>query len=467
MSFTDRLQKQPRALIFIEAMLLVGLVGYVDFVTGYEVNVYLFYSIPILAAVWLLGRNAGLWISIFSAAVWSIADVVSRGSELTGEHFWNISVQLFFFLFIVLSGAALKGQRDESRARVALLERFRTLAQISPVGIFRVSTAGSLVYVNQRWRQIAGLEESDGLPPRWTDPFHADDRDRVAAEWARATAGNKTCDFEARFRHADGRTVWVLGQVAPEREAAGGVAGYVGAITDMTELRRLEREVLEISDRERARLGQELHDDLCQTLVAIQYSATAMTRELTTVAPGLLARSGELVEMLKSAVVDARQMARRIFPVNLDQASLMSALLELTERSSRYFGIVCRFDCPVPVLIEENSTGSHLFRIAQEALSNAVRHGHATGITISLVAEPPYLTLTVLDNGVGLQPSAGEPAGIGMHIMKYRAQMIGATLAIEPRPEGGTLVRCILRQGGSRLRSLVDASNHHHSVHAA
>ena len=400
---------------------------------------------------------------IFAAVVWSVADFVSRGSELNGQQVWNISVQLFFFLFIVLSGAALKGQRDESRARVALLERFRTLAQISPVGIFRVSPSGSLVYVNQRWRQIAGVEESEDLPPRWTDPFHADDGDRVAAEWA--TAEHQPCVFEARFRHADGRTVWVLGQVAPERDAAGGVAGYVGAITDMTELRRLEREVLEISDRERARLGQELHDDLCQTLVAIQYSATAMTRELSTVAPGLLARSGELVEMLKAAVVDTRQMARRIFPVNLDQASLMSALLELTERSSRYFGIVCHFDCPVPVLLEENSTGSHLFRIAQEALSNAVRHGHATVITVRLVGQPHDLTLTVLDNGVGLQPSTSEPAGIGMHIMKYRAQMIGATLAFEPRPEGGTIVRCILRQGGSRLRSLVDAPNHHHSAH--
>ena len=466
MTFADRLQKQPRVLIFIEATLLVCLLGYVDFVTGYGVNVYLFYSIPIIATVWLLGRNAGVLISIFSALVWSLADIGARNTEITGELIWNMSVQLAFFLFIVLAGAALKGERDESRARVALLERFHTLAQISPVGIFRVSLAGGLVYVNERWRQMAGLAESAPLAARWTEPFHPDDREVVAAEWARATAEQRTCSVEARFRHPGGRTVWVLGQVAPERDALGATAGYVGAIVDMTELRRLEREVLEISDRERARIGQDLHDDLCQQLVAIQYSAAALTRELPAVDPGLCARSAELVEMLKAAVVDARQMARRIFPVNLDQAGLMSALLELTERSSRYFGIVCRFDCPEPVLLEENSTGTHLFRIAQEALSNAVRHGHATEITIGFAAEDHTLALTIHDNGVGLSQSASDPAGMGMHIMKYRAQMIGASLVIGSRPGGGTVVRCLLRQGGGRLRSLVQAPEPKLPAHA-
>ncbi len=452
----DILGKQPRWLLISEALILVVLIGLVDFQTGYEVSLYVFYSIPILLVVWYAGRNAGLWISVFSALTWSTADIIGRSYELDVQRFWNMTVQLTFFIFIVLGGAALKGQRDQSRARVELLERFHTLAQISPVGIFRAGLNGGLLYVNDRWRRIAGRDEAEPLPQHWTAALHPDDRGRVEAEWLRALGERESCEFEARFQHANGRTIWVLGQVAPESDGLGGIAGYVGAITDMTELRRLEREVLEISEREQQRIGQDLHDDLCQQLVAIQYSAASLKRKLGSDEKG--ATASEIVDLLKDAVVRTRQMARRIFPVNLDQAGLMSALQELAVNSSRFFDLECRFECPQPILLEDNATGAHLFRIAQEALSNAVRHGSATEITITLVTENDQLTLAIRDNGVGLCPAAMDTSGMGLHIMHYRSRMIGAALRVERHPEGGTLVHCTLPQRGGRLRRLIEAA---------
>lgn len=457
MNLADVFQKQPRWLLVAEAFVLVLLIGLADFKTGYEVSLYVLYSIPILLAVWFLGKSAGLWISVFSAIVWSAADIVGRPYEIDLAGLWNMTVQLSFFVFIVLGGAALKGQRDESRARVALLERFHTLAQISPVGIFRVGVAGSLVYVNERWRRITGLDDPDLLPRRWTDAFHPDDRERVAAEWARAGADQRQCEFEARFQHENGRTVWVLGQVAPERGGAGGIAGYVGAITDMTELRRLEREVLEISEREQQRIGQDLHDDLCQQLVAIQYSAAALKRDLQAAEPQVAEAAREMVDLLKKVVVQTRQMARRIFPVNLDQMGLMSALQELAVNSARFFDIECRFACPAPVLVEDNATGTHLFRIAQEALSNAIRHGPAHRVAITLTAERHRMTLAIRDDGVGLSEVPADATGMGLNIMHYRARMIGATLRVERHAEGGTIVRCDLPQRGSKLRELAES----------
>jgi PAS domain S-box-containing protein len=338
-----------------------------------------------------------------------------------------------------------------------LLERFHALAQVSPVGIFRASLAGGLVYVNERWRRIAGLEDKAALPEVWTEAFHPDDRARIAADWARAVATRGQCEFEARFQHANGRTIWVLGRAAPEGDGEGGVIGYVGAVTDMTELRRLEREILEISEREQERIGQDLHDDLGQQLVAVQYSASALKKELQSTAPAAATSAGAIVDLLKGLIVQARQMARQIFPVNLDQAGLMTALQELAASSTRLYAIDCRFECPTPILLEDSAAGTHLFRIAQEALNNAVRHGQPTQVTISLNAEGHQISLTVVDDGSGLPPDAMESSGMGLHIMHYRSRMIGATLRVERAPTRGTIVRCTLPQRGGRLRELIES----------
>jgi PAS domain S-box-containing protein len=466
MRIAEYLRKQPEFLLLTEAALLVIGIGYLDFKTGYGVSLYVFYSIPILLVVWFMGRNAGLCISVFSAVVWSVADLIGRSYDFRPERFWNMTVQLTFFVFIVIGGAALKGQRDESRARVVLLERFHTLAQILPVGVFRISLDGAILYANERWRKIVGIDMTASLPAQWTSAFHPDDRERLVDEWARTVREQRLCGFEARFKHPGGRTVWALGQVAPEPDGSGGIAGYVGAVTDMTELRRLEREVLEISEREQQRIGQDLHDDLCQQLVAIQFSAATAKNAAAAFDSKAEASCGEIVEMLKSAVVNARQMARRIFPVHLDQAGLMSALGELAESSSRFFCITCRFECPDRISVEDHTIGTHLYRIAQEALSNAIRHGHATEVIISLATANHRLTLAIADNGVGLAIAPDESTGMGLHIMHYRARMIGATFHAERNPAGGTMIRCVLPQHGRQLRQLVASATPDSSSHA-
>jgi signal transduction histidine kinase len=144
----------------------------------------------------------------------------------------------------------------------------------------------------------------------------------------------------------------------------------------------------------------------------------------------------------------------------------MSALSELTESSARFFGITCTFECPEQVLVEDHAIGAHLFRIAQEALSNAIRHGEATGITISLTSTHHRLTLAIIDDGVGLSVTPEESTGMGLHIMNYRARMIGATLQAERHAARGTIVRCILPQRGKQLRELVGATGTEELSHA-
>lgn len=259
----------------------------------------------------------------------------------------------------------------------------------------------------------------------------------------------------------------MLGQVAPEPDGSGGITGYVGAVTDMTELRRLEREVLEISEREQQRIGQDLHDDLCQHLVGIQYAAASLRRSLLSAEPRTSVAASEMVELLKDAVIRTRQMARQIFPINLDEAGLMAALHGLAENSSRLFDISCRFRCSSPVLLEDQVIAAHIYRISQEALSNAIRHGQATEVEIALASENHRMTLTIRDNGVGFPVPAPDSTGMGLHIMHYRARMIGAALSVGPHPDGGTVVSCVLRQSGKRLRELVESAETELSSHAS
>lgn len=204
--------------------------------------------------------------------------------------------------------------------------------------------------------------------------------------------------------------------------------------------RKLEQEIISISEREQQRIGQDLHDSLGQYLVAIGFAADALKRDLK----NGLARvdaAGEIAGLIHNAVVRARDLARGLSPVDQDEGGLESALEQLAQSVSRLTGIECRFSVKGNLQACENSRVTHLFRIAQEAVNNAVKHASPDLIEIRLETNDDGLLLSVYDDGVGF-PSEIESSGMGLNIMKYRAKTIGATLEIHPDPKSGTVVTC-------------------------
>ena len=145
---------------------------------------------------------------------------------------------------------------------------------------------------------------------------------------------------------------------------------------------------------------------------------------------------------IRDIIGQTRMLARGLCPVVIESEGLMAALEELATMTRAMFKVRCEFQCPVPVLISEHSVAVHLYRIAQEAVSNAIRHGRAGMVEIGLVSTPRRLSLIVKDDGSGLPKDAHRRGGMGLRIMQYRAGVIGGSLAIEKSPEGGTTVVC-------------------------
>lgn len=213
---------------------------------------------------------------------------------------------------------------------------------------------------------------------------------------------------------------------------------------EIAERMRLEKEILAISEREQQRIGHDLHDSLSQHLTGTALAGEVLAEKLAAKGAAESADAHRVVALVEEGIALARSLTRELSPMNLESAGLMDTLQELAANVAERFRVACRFECDAPVSIRDPATAIHLYRIAQEAISNAIRHGHAMDITIQLAKIEAGTVLEVCDDGVGLPDPLPEGHGMGLRIMAYRAAMIHGTLAVRRGAAGGTEVTCIL-----------------------
>ena len=212
---------------------------------------------------------------------------------------------------------------------------------------------------------------------------------------------------------------------------------------EMATNERLEKELLSVSEREQRRIGHDLYDSLCQHLTGTALAGHVLGEKLAARGMPEIVDANRVVALVEEGISLARSLARGLAPVELEAEGLMAAFRELAKSTSERLRIDCRFESSAPVLIEDADMATHLFRIAQEAISNAIRHGRAQHVRISLTHEAGSVALRVMDDGCGLPDILPPNRGMGLHIMQHRAAMIGARFSI--RREGkGTLVACVL-----------------------
>jgi len=217
---------------------------------------------------------------------------------------------------------------------------------------------------------------------------------------------------------------------------------FTGFVRDITERKQLEQEILDISNREQQRIGQDLHDGLCQQLAGIELMCQVLEQKLAAKSKSEAERAGEIARHVREAITHTRSLARGLSPVEFEANGFMSALQELAANVQKLFHVECRFECPEPVLIQSNTAATHLYRIAQEATNNAIKHGKASRIVIALRLSTRGVVLSVADDGSGFPAELKAPAGMGLRIMKYRAGMVGATLEFRRANGRGTVVSC-------------------------
>jgi two-component system, LuxR family, sensor kinase FixL len=217
----------------------------------------------------------------------------------------------------------------------------------------------------------------------------------------------------------------------------------VATVRDFTERVELEREVIASGERERTRIGQDLHDGLAQLLIGVRLLLSALREKLTLSSSPHADDAERAVELVSRAIAHTSELAHGLSPIP-KRGRLSDALRQLGQESEKLLGARCIVDCKcvgtAPVLSE--TTATHLYRIAQEAITNAVKHGKAMQIDIRCKIEQGLLELTVADDGIGIPADATEHDGLGLHIMSYRARAIGGDLSVVAQAGGGTLVRC-------------------------
>ncbi|MGB9417993.1 MAG: PAS domain S-box protein [Acidobacteriaceae bacterium] len=211
---------------------------------------------------------------------------------------------------------------------------------------------------------------------------------------------------------------------------------------DITEREQLEKAILNISAREQRRIGQDLHDGLGQHLTGIAFMAKVHEARLAEKQVDETADAAKIVKLVNEAIHKTRELARGLLPVVSDEHGLMSALQLWAAEVEDLFNVPCRFQCDMPVLIRDDEIATHLYHIAQEAVHNAIKHGRPQNILIRLTADLGRGTLLVEDDGTGIPKTREHAQGMGLHIMNYRASMIGGTLDVRPGRVRGTAVTC-------------------------
>jgi signal transduction histidine kinase len=323
-----------RVALVVLCLFLIGLLGYLDFLTGYEQSLLLFYLIPIALATWFEGLALGLGLCAVSLGAWVASDIFA-GIPTVGV--WNLGMGAAAYALFTI-----------------LLHNLRTVMR----------------------------------------------------------------DLDQRVRD---RTVALRREIA-ERE-------------------RLDKEVAEVADRERLRLGQELHDGLCQHLTGTALTAQTLRERLATRSPAEAAQADQIVRYIEEGIDMSRNLARGLFSPELEADGLMVALHGLAENMTERFRVPCAFDSDGIVNVRDAKVANQLYRIAQEAVMNAIKHANATRIDITLAESETELTLEVSDDGVGVSKNS-EHEGLGLRLMAHGASLVGADFKMKRSGAGGTTVQC-------------------------
>lgn len=325
----------PKPALVIICFSLVGVLGYIDYLTGYERPLLLFYLLPISLAVWFGSFLIGLGIVVASVVAWMVSDLAAGIPAL---RYWNGG--MCFTAYALFAG---------------VLAKLRTL-----------------------------VKELD--------------------------------------RRVQERTA------ALQRE--------------VVERQRLDREIAQVADRERRRLGQDLHDHLGQHLTGTALAAQVLKEKLAAKGAPEVTDAGKLVNYVEEGIDVTRNLARGFFSPELEADGLTTALEGLAENISERFAVNCIFRGEESIPVHDSTVATQLYRIAQEAATNAAKHAAAEQVDIRITVKASELTLAITDDGVGFPGNLSDSKGLGLRLMRHGAALIGGTFSVQRNGRRGTIATC-------------------------
>jgi two-component system CheB/CheR fusion protein len=429
------------------------------------------FFVAVMISAWFGGVGPGLLATILAG--WASAYFFYDIPAGTGIFGWDDALRLVVFLMVALLISFLLNmrRRAERQLRQAnetlelrVLERtreleisnrkaheseqgFRALIEgVTDCAICLLDQRGLIVQWNSGAKRIQGYDEAEILHKHFS-LFQSGNGvgTNFQEQLDRATAAGRFEEEGWRVRK-DGSVFWANVIITSLHDEAGNHRGFAHVARDITELKRLEREVVEISEQEQRRIGRDLHDGLGQELTGVAFLTQNVGRQLADAQRPEAVAVARISSMILLAIEKTRDLAKGLSPVEWGPDGLTAALQNLTIRIRELYGIPCEFRRGRATEVASHPAAVHLYRIAQEALSNAARHSRASHIFVSLDGDDRRVTLSVEDDGIGIPTSVLGGKGMGLHLMPYRARTIGATFDFQPRPGGGTIIRCIYQR---------------------
>ncbi len=335
---------------------------------------------------------------------------------------------------------------DLRRTEMALLQserQLRTITDSLPVLIAYIDTDYRFKFINARFETLYEKPREE-IQDRHVRELMGEDAFADAKHFFDEALQGIVTTFEQRIELRGGRSHIAEVRLVPDKNLDDIVDGVYALVDDITERRALEKEILNIAANEHRRIGQDLHDGTGQELTGLGMIADTLVLTLSRKNAPEQTIAEKLARGIKRALRQVKSVARGLNPVDISSAGLMSALTEMAEHVGDLYGIQCRLKYESSAQLKDNQVATQLFRIAQEATTNAAKHSQASEVEIYLCCTEREITLSICDDGIGIQLTQGNRPGMGLRIMKYRTDLIGGRFQIVPGSRGGTQVICSL-----------------------
>jgi len=321
--------------------------------------------------------------------------------------------------------------------------KYRDLFELSPDPLFLLDPQGQITTANQRAASLLAVSSAEDLLGKpFTDFLAEKDRSLFLDQLDGNLRESFMEGFCVQLLRANRDTLEADLSASYIQNPEDNLCHFVLICRDITERRRLEAMLLEISERERIRMGLDLHDGICSELAGIAYLAEGLHGRLSIDHKEEAQDALEICSLLKASITQTRHIARGLTPGSILNGGLPLSLKELCELVGARSGVRCDFSCDESMDVYTSSTAIHLYRITQEALNNSISHGHPQTVEVQLHKNRHFITLSISDDGTGFSGESTANAGIGIAMMKYRCNIMGGSLSLQERSPRGTTVLC-------------------------
>jgi PAS domain S-box-containing protein len=422
---------------------------------GPNVPPALLYSlVPFLLWSALRFGSAGAATSASVVALWSIWGALhGRGPFSEADPISRVFSLQLFLLFTTVPFMALAVLVEERKQQQAALreseERFRLMADTAPTLVWMSGIDKLCTFFNRGWLDFTGRSMEQELGNGWADGVHPDDLDRCLRIYTTAFDARAKFEMEYRLRRNDGEYRWIVDYGVPRFGTNGVFCGYIGSCIDITERKRSEMSLHELTGRlihaqeeERARIARELHDDISQRMAFLQIGLDQFEQSVPGLAASQRKELRNLTEIASEVSSDLHGISHQLHPARLDLQGLVAAMGSFCRELNSQYGLQIKFEHhDVPSQIPTD-VALCLFRIVQEGLRNVVKHGKTSEAEVELSGHPQGINLCISDAGIGFNPnSCEEKGGLGLISMRERLRLVGGNLEVHSEPFHGTRIR--------------------------